>query len=76
MAITTKKVLKWIWTEFKREMVIQKPDPAMLARMAEMRMVSKPELTIGQKAIRGGNRAVKIWFFMGMALIVWVAIHI
>lgn len=33
MAITTKKVLKWIWSEFKREMVIQKPGPAMLAHM-------------------------------------------
>jgi hypothetical protein len=31
MAITTKKVLKWIWTEFKREMQIQKPGPEYYA---------------------------------------------
>lgn len=31
MAITTKKVLKWIWSEFKREMVIQKPGPEYYA---------------------------------------------
>jgi mannosyltransferase OCH1-like enzyme len=31
MAITTKKVLKWIWSEFKREMQIQKPGPEYYA---------------------------------------------
>lgn len=32
-----KKIAAWLWTEFKREMVIQKPDAAMLKRMEELR---------------------------------------
>jgi hypothetical protein len=68
--ITTKKVAKWLWAELRRETTIQKPPPEYYA------VRQKEKLTIGQKAIRGGNRAVKIWFFMGLALIVWVAIHI
>lgn len=67
--ITTKKVAKWIWAEFWREMRIQKPNQAALAAMRHYEKVS-----IGRKAINGGNAAVKYFFLFVILAIIWSVI--
>lgn len=63
--ITAKKVAKWIWTEFKKEMTIQKPDPATVARMR------KEEISLGRKMINGGNMGVRVFFTIVIMLVIY-----
>ena len=72
MTITTKKVLKWIWSEFKREMVIQKQDPVMLARMQQSAPQQKQE-TRQERIFKNGINgfAMILLICVGVALLVF-----
>ena len=70
--ITTKKVAKWLWTEFKREMVIQKPDAAMLARMEELRVA--PVVRKKEKRIAWSQGLAAIFAFPCTFLLVAIFI--
>ena len=71
--ITTKKVATWLWTEFKREMVVQKPDPAMLARMEELRMAPMVRTETRQDRIfKTGMNGIGMFLLICVVVAVWV----
>lgn len=59
-------VATWLWTQLKSEMRFQKAEP-VVTRVAQ----PKEELTLGQKAIRGGNNAVRNFFFIVIVLVIF-----
>lgn len=63
---TTKKLATWLWTQLKSEMRFQKA-PMVVTRVTQ----PKEELTLGQKAIRGGNNAVRNFFFIVIVLVIF-----
>lgn len=64
--ITAKKVAKWIWTEFKKEMIIQKPDPATV-----MAQCYRPE-TRKERIFSTGMNAAGMVLLICVVMAVWI----
>ena len=64
---TTKKLATWLWTQLKSEMRFQKAERPVVSQIRQ----PKEELTLGQKAIRGGNNAVRNFFFIVIVLVIF-----